>query len=102
MKLLTPPSGSGCDAAVRQQSLSGTPKGLKPYRGGVCRKEKCAFPIPSMYGYIYLVLVDFHGKCREIYHTWMLCVWNDMLRNQKFYIGCKGDDSLTTVVIFMN
>ena len=40
MKLLTPPSGSGCDAAVRQQSLSGTPKGLKPYRGesirGVC------------------------------------------------------------------
>ena len=22
--------------------------------------------------YIYLHLVDFYGKCREIYHTWMI------------------------------
>ena len=25
--------------------------------------------------YIYLHLVDFYGKCREIYHTWILWVW---------------------------
>ena len=34
-----------------------------------------AIPIPSMSGrYIYLHLGDFYGKCREIYHTWM--VWD--------------------------
>ena len=35
-------------------------------------------PIPSMYGIFYLRLVDFYGKCRQIYHTWMLwgyCTW---------------------------
>ncbi len=26
--------------------------------------------------YIYLQLVDFYGKCREIYHTWMVWVRN--------------------------
>ena len=25
--------------------------------------------------YIYLHLVDFYGKCREIYHTWILWAW---------------------------
>ena len=24
--------------------------------------------------YIYLHLVDFYGKCREIYHTWIVCL----------------------------
>ena len=28
--------------------------------------------IGSMYGNIYLHLVDFYGKCRDIYHTWIL------------------------------
>ena len=31
------------------------------------------YPIPSMYSIIYLHLVDFYGKCKNIYHTWM--VW---------------------------
>ena len=37
MQLLRPPSGSGCDAPVRPQSLSGTPKGLKPGTPGVAQ-----------------------------------------------------------------
>ena len=31
------------------------------------------YPIPSMYSIIYPHLVDFYGKCKQIYHTWM--VW---------------------------
>ena len=35
-------------------------------------------PITSMYGiYTYICKVDFYGKCREIYHTWMPWVIKD-------------------------
>lgn len=40
MQLLRPPSGSGCDAPVRPQSLSGTPKGLKPGTPGVAQNSR--------------------------------------------------------------
>ena len=33
--------------------------------------------------YIYLLLVDFYGKCRYIYHTWIL--W-DRVKNELLFI----------------
>ena len=36
-----------------------------------------SYRIPSMGGTVYLPtwMVDFYGKCREIYHTWILWVY---------------------------
>ena len=50
-------------------------------------------PIPSMGRlYIYLHLVDFYGKCGEIYHTWMVWGWFnwscEKIRSSNFLI-CK-------------
>ena len=33
--------------------------------------------------YIYLHLVDFYGKCREIYHTWMLWVQESIVPSNR-------------------
>ena len=35
--------------------------------------------------YIYLHLVAFYGKCRQIYHTWILWDW------QSLVFGLPGD-----------
>ena len=35
--------------------------------------------------YIYLHLVYFYGKCRKIYHAWMVWVW--VLFDNPFYSG---------------
>ena len=43
-------------------------------------------PIPSMYSIIYLHLVDFYGKCKQIYHTWM--VW-DLLDHPCHTLGSR-------------
>ena len=39
--------------------------------------------------YIYLHLVEFYGKCRQIYHTWMVWVWKKNQQNPK-----KGPQTL--------
>ena len=39
------------------------------------REKNAGFQIYQGKWYIYLHLVDFYGKCREIYHTWMVWEW---------------------------
>ena len=41
----------------------------------VGRKELVSISLRIHVWYICLHLVDFYGKCRQIYHTWILRVW---------------------------
>ena len=39
--------------------------------------------------YIYLHLVDFYGKCRYIYHTWILWVWKHRVSKGRWVVQIK-------------
>ena len=59
-----------------------------PCSGVFCNFRRCNITHRIHVWYIHLHLVDFYGKCRWIYHTWILWVKNQILlmRWHSFYI----------------
>ena len=48
--------------------------------------------------YIYLHLVDFYGKCREIYHTWIVWVMFFMFTNRFFTQMLHGSENIAPYI----